>query len=182
MNLLFGQHGIRFREALADGHGALAVRLLPELDEAHRIELVLGEALRDGRDGFGAARRFADVDGRGPVVEAIVLDLARPGADRAPDELAAAYVAARRVPDRWLGAGRAVTRAEAAELRAEGQLDVAVARLLGQGAGGLALLQCLADRPLFSAVNMYYRWGTIHALGPRPLLVLAATLRTGIAL
>jgi hypothetical protein len=172
-NRASGQHGIRFREALHDGDAELACSLLASLDRPHEVELVLGAALRDGRDCFFAARnwlRASDPEQR----IALVASLARPGADGQLDALAAAYVAERRVSDRWLPDGRPLSPSERLALSVSGPLDARVANLYGQGVGGLQLLDALSGRPLYSAVEAYYRQGTIHALGPRPLLILAA--------
>jgi hypothetical protein len=173
----FGQMGIRLREALAAGDGPAAAAELPTLDEAHLIELVLGAALRDARDGFGAARRFVelwtDLPGNlgSPAWTALCGALASPGADRRYDDLAAAYVAAGRAPEGWTPEGAEPD----VDPRRSPQPDVLVADALTRGVGGLALLRRFADRPLHAPVALYYEVGTIHALGPRPLLVLAAT-------
>jgi hypothetical protein len=87
------------------------------------------------------------------------------------DDLAAGYVAERRVPEGWRAGGRAV----ATDVRAARYPDLVVAREYAGGASGLALLDAFADLPLYPAVNWYYRRGTIHAMGPRPLLILAAS-------
>jgi len=43
--------------------------------------------------------------------------------------------------------------------------------------GGGSLLDALAHLPLHPPVAAYYRRGSLHALGVRPLLILAATAR-----
>jgi hypothetical protein len=53
-----GQTGILLRRLLAEGQGEEAAALVPTLDEAHRIELLLGAALRDRREQFAGARLF----------------------------------------------------------------------------------------------------------------------------
>ena len=53
--------------------------------------------------------------------------------------------------------------------------DVEVAARYAEGVGGDALLDAFADLPVYEAVALYYRRGTIHALGPRALLILAAS-------
>lgn len=170
---LAGQTGIRLRDALAAGDAPLAAVLATGLDEAHRIELLLGAALRDARGGHAAAQLWLAADAspaRGepdPRWWPVCRLLAEPGADHTLDLLASAYVAERRAPDRWTPAG-------STELPAALD-DLTVADALVRGVSGLALLAALADRPLHAAVSCYYRRGTIHALGPRPLLVLAAT-------
>jgi len=177
---LSGQTGIRMREALLAGDARAAASLAPALDGPHRVELLLGAALRDARGGWAAARLYlaADAHGAGdarwwPVCRL----LAEPGADHTLDELAAAYVAEGRVPDVWRRARATVPAAPppaAAELCGP-FADVAVAAALAAGVPGETLLDALAERPLFPAVNHYYRRGTLHALGVRPLLVLAAS-------
>lgn len=165
-----GQTGIRLREALAAGDWETAAALVPPLDEAHRIELLLGAALRDARDGFAAARAWLDAeDGRGDWRHVCRL-LAAGEPDRTLDELAAAYVAEGRVPNEWRPRGRPLDR----DVRMP-FADVVVAAAYAEGVGGDALLDAFADLPLHAAVAHYYRRGTIHALGPRPLLILAAS-------
>lgn len=179
----FGQHGIRFREALADGDAVLAISLLPELDLPHRIELILGAALRDGREGFGAAhdasRAFAPgVEDSAAIdsLEQAIRSLARPNPDRTLDDIAAAYVAERRVPDVWRPGGRPLPP-NAAEIPAALHPDVEVARLYADGVAGSALINLFADSDLFGPVAIYYSEGAIHAMGPRPLLILASFRR-----
>ena len=168
-----GQTGIRLREALAAGDAPLAAMLAHGLDEAHTIELLLGAALRDARGGHAAARLWLAADACPPLPDpdprwwpACRL-LAEPGADHSLDQLATAYIAERRAPDRWTAHGTADVPATLD--------DLTVADALMRGVAGLALLDALQDRPLYPAVSCYYRRGTIHALGPRPLLLLAAT-------
>lgn len=162
---LAGQHGIRFREALLAGDAATAAALVPTLDLPHRVELVLGAALRDARDDFAAARLAVAEDW-----PAVCARLADGAADLRYDTLAAAYVASRRAPDRWTPTGLPLDR----DVRS-GLPDVAVAAALLDGVSGAALLDAFADLPLYPAVARYYRVGTLWALGCRPLLLLAAT-------
>lgn len=164
-----GQTGIRLREALARGDADGATALVPALDEAHRVELLLGAALRDARDDHARARLYlrADDDGDWAALCAALCDGAP---DRTLDILASAYVAARRVPERWRPGGLPLDRPVRVELP-----DVAVAAALVAGVGGLALLDAFADLPLHAPVSHYYRRGTLHALGHRPLLILAAS-------
>lgn len=169
-----GQTGIRFREALARGDARVAASLALALDEAHLVELLLGEALRDARGAHAAAALWmaAEREGGGPERWWPVCRLLCEGApDRRLDELAAGYVAERRVPEGWSPGGRPL----GADVRGAAFPDVAVAAALGAGVGGDALLECFADLPLHAAVARYYRVGMIHALGPRPLLILAAS-------
>ncbi|MDP2315674.1 MAG: hypothetical protein Q8P41_22440, partial [Pseudomonadota bacterium] len=143
------------------------------LDERHRIELLLGPALRDARGGWAAARLYlaADAHDVGPARWWPVCRLlADPGADHTLDQLAAAYIAEGRAPDVWLPDGRPPYR----DVRVP-YADVAVADALAAGVAGDSLLEAFTDLPLFPAVAHYYRRGTIHALGPRPLLILAAS-------
>lgn len=151
-----GQSGIRLREALVRGDVAGALAEVPALDEAHRIELLLGAALRDDRD--EGVDRYLGGDWEG-----LCIFLAGEGR-HAADLRAASLVAARRAPDRWQPNGRDWT----------GELDMetAAAALLA-GFGGLSLLDALRDRPRWTPVSAYYRLGTIHALGCRPLMTLA---------
>lgn len=175
-----GQQGIRLREALRRGDAAAAALELSALDAPHLVELLLGAALRDGRDGFAAAHGFVRAWAEGPPPEGgglsaaweeLLSRLARPGPDDHLDRAAASWVASGRVPERW----RAWGPAPAADPRRAPSPEVATARALAEGAGGRALLACFADLPLHPAVALYYEAGTIHALGTRPLLVLAMT-------
>ncbi|MDP2308930.1 MAG: hypothetical protein Q8P18_23105 [Pseudomonadota bacterium] len=173
MSLLSGQTGIRMREALAGGDAPTAASLALALDEPHRIELLLGAALRDARGGWAAARLWleAEAGGEGPDRWLPVCRLlAAPGADHALDQLAAAYVAEGRIPEVWPARGRPLDRNVRVPLA-----DVAVAEALMAGVSGPALLDAFADLPLYPAVAYYYRRGTIHALGARPLVILAAS-------
>jgi hypothetical protein len=163
-----GQTGIRLREALVAGDVAAALVAIPHLDEAHRVEILLGAALRDAREGHRSAALFLEATASGdwpPLVERLV----EPPDDRL-DRLAVAYLVEGRVPERWrpdgLPLGGALRGPEA---------DVAVAEAYASGVAGLALVDFFADLPLHAAVSHYYRVGSIHALGPRPLLILAAS-------
>lgn len=143
---------------------------MPTLDSPHRVELLLGAALRDGRGGFAAARAWIAAEAGEGTWDEVCRLLAAPGADHTLDDLASAYVAEGRVPDRWIPEGRALDR----DVRGP-CADVATAAAYGAGVSGEALLDAFAELPLYAAVAAYYRKGTIHALGPRPLLVLAAS-------
>lgn len=212
------QAGIGVREALRAGRWQAAAAGAAGLDQAHLIELLLGAALQDGRDGFAAARVFvgawdgaggdpgaADPGGRWAGVCRLLcgIGVGDPGEpDRRLDRRAAAWVAAGVAPERWQPGGRAPS-AEAEALRrailaggagavqaggapspdpapcgiVEGGpasgLDGLVAAELAGGASGGALLGWFVGLPLYPAVALYYRAGTIWALGCRPLLVLA---------
>jgi hypothetical protein len=170
---LAGQTGIRMREALAAGDARTAASLAGVLDEAHRIELLLGAALRDARGGFAAARVWMATEAKGegrarwwPLCRLLV----EGEADHTLDDLASAYVAEGRVPDRWR-TGVAMLEPVFTPPCA----DVAVATALASGIPGDALLDAFVGLPAYPAVAHYYRRGTIHALGPRPLLILAAS-------
>lgn len=176
-----GQQGIRLREALRRGDATGAAAELPDLDEPHVVELLLGAALRDAREDFAAARSFVRAWSLGPPGRAgaplpaawqEVLDrLARPAPDDRLDRAAASWVASGRVPERW----RAWGPPPSEDPRRAASPELAAARALAEGAGGRALLACFADLPLHAPVALYYEAGTIHALGTRPLLILAMT-------
>lgn len=171
-----GQTGIRLREALAAGDAVAAAAAVPALDEAHRIELLLGAALRDARDGHRAAGLWLAAEAGRVRWDALCAALCDGAPDHSLDELASAYVAAGRAPDRWRPDGSGVEEGTLAALRAP-EADVAVAAALAAGVSGEALLDALLGvrpDPLAAAVAHYYRRGSIHALGPRPLLILAA--------
>lgn len=176
-----GQTGIRLRAALAAGDARLAAALAPELDDAHRVEILLGAALRDARRGHAAAHLFLALDAlddrvAGPARWWPLCRLFVEGEpDRRLDDLAAAYVAERRAPDRWRPSGAPLAPDAAAAIRGAPFPDVAVAAALAAGTAGDALLDAFADLPLHRPVAVYYRRGTLHALGARPLLILAAT-------
>ena len=169
--MMFGQLGIRLRAALVEGHWAVAAELVPTLDREHRIELLLGAALRDGRQEFAAAHLFCSLEKNGGDWGRLCWMLGTGEPDRRLDLLAASYVAERRVPDRWIPLGRGVE----SDPRAAALPDVEVARQYAGGVGGLALLACFEHAPLYPAVQLYYGEGNIHALGPRPMLVMAAS-------
>lgn len=161
-----GQTGIRLREALLAGDVATAARLVPALDTPHRLEVLLGAALRDARDDHAAAALYLAAERHGdwaPLLER----LAQPPDDRF-DRLAVAYLVEGRVPDGWRAAGLPLIGGLSRPA------DVAVAAAYAAGVAGLALVDAFRDRPLHAAVSHYYRVGTIHALGPRPMLILAA--------
>ncbi len=169
-----GQTGIRMREVLLGGDARTAATLALDLDEPHRIELLLGAALRDARGGWAAARHYLAADAS-PATDpdrwlTTCLLLAEPAPDHTLDQLAAAYVAEGRIPEEWRPAGGPIDR----DVRVP-CADVAVAAALMAGVSGLALVDAFADLPLHPAVAHYYRRGTIHALGARPLVILAAS-------
>lgn len=165
-----GQSAIRLRRALAHGDAAAAAALAPQLDDDHRIEVLLGAALRDARGGFAAAREYlaiagdADADAWLPLCTA----LATPG-DTTHDDIAAAWVASGQVPDTVAGMDRALTHDERAELAANP--EGALVGLIGAGAGLRALLAEFEGHPLILPVTAYYQGG-ICAMGWRPCLLL----------
>ena len=109
-----GQAAIRLRHALAIGDAAGAHALIPELDDDHRIEVLLGAALRDGRDNFAAARAWrATVEAQDwlPLCHALATE-----GDNGVDDAAAAWVAAGRLPEGFNAGGRSLTPEELATL------------------------------------------------------------------
>jgi hypothetical protein len=165
-----GQSGIRLREALAAGRWQEAAASVPQLDEAHRIELLLGAAIRDARGGWAAARAWLRAEGGEGSWEEVCRLLAEGEPDTSLDQLASAYVAASRAPLAWRPDGRALDR----DIRPP-EADIAVAAALLDGVSGRELLAVFVDLPLHPAVAWYYSRGRIHALGVRPLLILAAS-------
>ncbi|MFZ5481042.1 MAG: hypothetical protein ACOZNI_30045 [Myxococcota bacterium] len=158
-----GQIGIRVREALAAGDWRAAADALPELDEAHHVEILLGAALRDAREGHLRARLYLSTTDWAAYCRQLVTE----EPDRSLDDLAAAYVAERRVPDTWRPGGE--------PLRERVADDLDAARLYAAGVAGDALIDAFGHKPLHPAVAHYYRRGRIWGLGPRPMLVLAAS-------
>lgn len=151
-----GQAGIRFRDALLAGDLDRMRLYAAMLDEAHQIELILGAALRDGRDDFAAARAYA----RGEdILSKLVGE-----PDTTLDDEAGAWIAAGRIDDRWRRTGQPL----------DGPVETVddVVAAWARGVDGLVLVDAFATHPLHAAVSGYYRRGSIHALGPRPLLVL----------
>lgn len=157
----FGQAAIAVRHALAAGDAKAASAAVPDLDEAHRIEILLGAAIRDGKEDFAAVGWWLAED-----MEQLCATLASPP-DTRLDDRAVGLIIRRRAPEHWKADGPAplVNTPE----------DVADA--LANGAGGLAILDQLQDRLIYAAVREYYVRGTIHALGVRPLLILAGCRR-----
>ena len=174
MHSTSGQAAIRVRGALARGDARAAAALVPVLDEDHRIEILLGAALRDARENFAgtglylaaAATRRLDP----PVWLPLCRHLGSPP-DTSIDEIAVAWAAAGLVPEFWRPVGRELTPLEAIELRSSDQPDNVVCRLARDGVGGEAILPVFREHRLFPAVSAYYRGG-IRAMGWRPLLFL----------
>ncbi len=164
-----GQTGILLRRLLAEGRGEEAAALVPTLDNAHRIELLLGAALRDGRENFAGAHLYMACENGAAPWEALCRWLGQP-ADHHLDDLAAAYIAEGRAPEKWLPEGLPLQSSP----RLAPFPDVATAAQLQAGVAGLLLLDTFWNVSLYRAVSLYYRRGIIHALGPRPLLSLAA--------
>jgi hypothetical protein len=169
-----GQTAIRLRERLIAGEAAGAAALVAGLDEDHRLEVLLGAALRDAREGHAAAAAYLAAEATGRLDAATWLPLCErltaPPDDHL-DALAAAWTASAALPERWRPGGRALAPAEAAALRAAASADTTLVALVAAGVGGEALLAAFAGRPLHRAVARYYA-GRIRALGWRPLLVL----------
>jgi hypothetical protein len=172
---LAGQAGIALREALAAGDVEAALAGIFALDEAHRVEILLGAALRDAREDHRAARLYLAAEQGGGRWDEVVRALADAGADNRLDAIAASWVASGRAPERWTPCGRGLHDGEIQSLQVDREVDAEVVALLASGAGGLAILGALSARALYPPVAHYYRRGTIHALGCRPLLVLANT-------
>ena len=144
--------------------------MLPGLDADHVVEILLGAALRDARGHFAAAQHFIALAGTpldDPGWRKLCDVLATPG-ETGPDDFAAAWVAAGRVPDVIGSASPA-----AGPPFNEGREATLVARIAG-GAPLSELLDEYSAHPLFRAVEAYYRGG-IRAMGWRPLLILAIT-------
>ena len=169
-----GQAAIRLRHALANGEAEGAHAMIPELDDDHRIEVLLGAALRDGRFDFAAARGWASAaltEDWLPMCRALAT-----AGDSTADDAAAAWVAAGRLPEGFNSGGRSVTREELAALQATAQPDRQVVALIIAGVALEALLGAFAQHRLHSSVSAYYA-GRIRALGWRPLLLLAIVPR-----
>ena len=164
-----GQTGILLRRLLVEGRAEEAAALVPDLDRAHRIELLLGAALRDRREHFAGATLYLACEAGAAPWPQLCRWLTQP-ADHSLDELAAAYIAEGQAPEKWLPTGLPVQNSP----RLSPLPDVATATQLRAGIAGLALLDTFSDVSLYPAVSFYYRRGSIHALGPRPLLSLAA--------
>ncbi len=166
-----GQAAIRVREALAAGEGEQAFEALPGLDRAHQIEILLGAALRDRRAGFAAVRAWY----AGNLIKLCSILAVKP--DTALDDAAVSLVVARRVDERWVPDGKPLPEARRFEGTSlvPGTAIYDAAAAVADGVGGLAILARLTDRYLYRAVQQYYVEGTIHALGVRPLLILAAS-------
>lgn len=165
-----GQSAIRLRRALAHGDADTAAALLPDLDADHRIEILLGAALRDGRGDFAAARLYLEAEATGDSAawRRLCVALASEG-DSSADDIAAAWVASGRVPDTVRGGGRALSAAERVQLTEAP--EAALVASIGAGVALEALLAEFAAHPLFPAVQAYYRGG-IRAMGWRPCLLL----------
>jgi hypothetical protein len=157
------QAGIRFRSCLVAGDMEGAQQAVKELDQPHLVELLLGAALLDGRGDFEVARRWVEIEENGgDFSELCSLLLGEP--DTRLSDQAAGWVVQFRLGESWVPEGRAPT----------GEQDLeGLIRQLKEGAGGLALLEFFKNSPLYKPIYAYYRLGSIHALGFRPLLLLA---------
>ena len=144
-----GQVAIRLRELLLSGDAAGAAALVAPLDADHRLEVLLGAALRDARDDHRAAALYLAAEATGALDAAtwmpLCAHLSRPG-DPSLDALAAAWTASGALPEHWHRRGRALTSAEAAALRAAAAPDEALVALVAAGVAGPAIL---ATTPTF---------------------------------
>lgn len=173
MNSPAGQAAIRLREALRQGDLDLAHGEIEGLDLPHRVEILLGGALRHEADGFAAvgAWRAAQAHPVGhPTWRELCARLAAP-ATSAHDQRAAGWIASGLVPQALPHPGRADPPDMATRL-AGPEAESALVEALGAGAGAGALLAVWPEHPLLPAVREYVA-SAIGALGPRPLLYLA---------
>ncbi len=154
----YGQAGIAVRNALTRGDAEAAARAVHFLDDAHRVELLLGAVIR--RADLVGAEHWASGE-----LDLLCRRLAVPAATHL-DDLAISFVLRRIAPERWSGEGRDEP------LSLNTMEDVAVA--LKNGFGGKSILQQMMHRCMYRAVSDYYALGSIHALGVRPLLILVA--------
>ncbi len=159
-----GPFAIHLRDALSAGDPDRAADLVCRLDPAHRIEVLLGAALRDGRDRFRSATLYLEASARPAAAEAWRPLCARLAGKVDPtwDEVAAGWVVRHRlgdVRDHGMGAGPSSATPEAW-----------VAAIRG-GAGLDELLPRARYHPLHPAVSAYYR-GKIRAMGWRPALLM----------
>jgi len=159
-----GQFAIHLRDALSAGDPDRAAALVCHLDQAHRIEVLLGAALRDGRDRFRAASMYLEASARPVTAEAwlpLCVRLAGP-VNPTWDEIAAGWVVRHRLGEpRDHGSGPGPTSATP-------EAWVAAIRA---GAGLDELLARSRHHLLCPAVSAYYR-GKIRAMGWRPALLL----------
>lgn len=171
MNDAHGQAAIAVRQALGDGEGEQAFGHVASLDPAHRIEVLLGAAIRDRRGGFAAVRAWYARD----LLRLCSILAVKP--DSALDDAAVGLIVSGRVEERWRphGAPLGEHRGLEGTSLVPGAALYGVAAAVAGGVGGLELLARLQDRFLHRAVHQYYVEGTIHALGVRPLLILAAS-------
>jgi hypothetical protein len=160
-----GQAGTLLREALLRGDVSGALGLLPRLDEPHRVELLLGAALQDAREGHASARAWLRADESGAAGDwvALLQRLADGRADDSLDRRAARWVAAGKLPERRASHGRAPTPAEISAILAALETSLPEAGVVGALAAGVDPLQVLdvlraapgTDLPLARAVEVY---------------------------
>lgn len=153
----FGQAGIAVRVALLAGDAAGAADAARELDPDHAVEILLGGLIRRGDVSGVSAWLAGDAAG-------VCARLARPQPTPL-DDAAVGYVVRRLAPEVWRAEGPGAVVTDMAS----------VARALRHGCGGRALLDALRGRALHDGVRAYYEAGRIHALGVRPLLILAGS-------
>ena len=153
----YGQAGIAVRDALARGDGDAAATAVAELDDAHKIEILLGLVIRRADRVSAQHWESGDVN---LLCNALVLPCNTDADDRA-----VAYVLRRVIGERWSPDG--------SDVAYDLQTMADVAQALARGCGGLAVLHRLKHRRLYRVVSDYYLQGSIHALGLRPLLILA---------
>jgi hypothetical protein len=165
-----GQAATRLRAALARGDARDALAWVGDLDEAHHVEVLLGAALRDRREDHAGVARYLAGD-----MPALVRGLADGAGDDSLDRRAARWVAAGHAPEHLPRGGRPLTREERVALA--GDAERGVVRALAAGVAPHAILDALeGPAPLAAGVRAYLGppgAPRIHALGVRPLLVLA---------
>jgi hypothetical protein len=168
-----GAAAVRARTALVAGDVDGVRVALPEMDEAHRVEVLLGAALRDSRDGFGGLGRWREARARplqDPAWHALVGWLVAAEPQDALDVLAAGVLLR---PD---GAGALRGRPEAPP-QDLARMDATVRWLRAGGDARSWLVHRDADVHA-QAVADYLGWTDdgprIRALGLRPLLVYGA--------
>lgn len=173
MNSPAGQAAIRLREALLVGDLDTALAQLVEVDGPHRVEVLLGGALRHGAAGFaavGAWRLAATHSYEHPAWRTLCARLASPSSS-GHDEWAAAWVASGLAPEGVPRGGQTVPPATARRF-AGPDAEAALLDALRGGSGVSDVLTVWPAHPLLEPVRAYYG-AAIGALGPRPLLYLA---------
>ena len=173
MNSPAGQAAIHLREALWRGDVDAACAQVGLLDEAHRVEILLGGALRRAADGFAAVgswRRASRQPADSAAWRALCVALAAP-ATSPHDERAAGWVASGLAPETVPLQGPPLAPPRTAAFSGPGA-EQALLEALRAGFSVEAMLACWPAHPLLPGVRDYYAGG-ICALGPRALLYLA---------